>query len=119
MLEILSLPKPKTSGKGHRMIQLGKTIRYVREISGLTQRSAAEALGISDVHLCNIEHDKARPSPELLARIQQEWGADIYILAWCLFGDVKKLPKAVRDPMERLSAAWRADLERQRILRRA
>lgn len=99
------------------MIQLGNTIKYVRETKGLTQRAAANALGVSDVHLCNLEHDKARPSEDLLNKMRNEWGVDIYILSWCLFGDVKRLPKAVRAPMEQLAQAWRNELEKKRILK--
>jgi len=101
------------------MIKLGSTIKYVRETKGLTQRSAAAALGVSDVHLCNLEHDKARPSAELLGKIHQEWNVDLYVLAWCLHGDVKRLPKGIRAPMEKLAAAWRSDLEAQRVLKQA
>ena len=51
------------------MIELGATIKHLREAKGLTQRAAAEVLGISDVHMCNLEHNKARPSADLLAPI--------------------------------------------------
>lgn len=99
------------------MLNLGKTIRYVRKAKGLTQRAAAASLGVSDVHLCNLEHDKARPSPELLATILRTWDVDVYILAWCLHGDVKRLPEGVRAPMEELGAAWRSDLEKKQIIK--
>ena len=100
------------------MIKLGSTIKYVRETKALTQRAAAAALGVSDVHLCNLEHDNARPSADLLSRIHKEWDIDVYILAWCLEGDANKLPRAVRGPMEQLAEAWRSDLERKRILKK-
>jgi transcriptional regulator with XRE-family HTH domain len=100
------------------MIMLGSTIRYVREANGLTQRAAAEVLGVSDVHLCNLEHDKARPSAELLVKMQEEWNVDLYVLSWCLRGDLRELPKAVRGPMEQLARAWRSELEAKRILKR-
>jgi len=98
------------------MIKLGSTIKYVREAKGLTQRAAARVLGVSDVHLCNLEHDKARPSAGLLKKMHQEWNTDLYILSWCLHGDLMRLPKAVRAPMEQLARAWRSELERERIL---
>lgn len=100
------------------MIKLGSTIKYVREAKGLTQRAAAGVLGVSDVHLCNLEHDKARPSAGLLKKMHEEWDIDLYILSWCLHGDLKRLPKAVRGPMEQLGRAWRSEFERQRILKR-
>jgi len=99
------------------MLKLGNTIKYVREAKGLTQRAAADVLGVSDVHLCNLEHDKARPSADLLKKMQQEWDVDLYVLSWCLHGDIKRLPKAVRRPMGQLAEAWRSELERNRILK--
>lgn len=99
------------------MIKLGMTIKYVREARGMSQREAAGVLGVSDVHLCNLEHDRARPSVDLLAKIENEWDVDIYVLAWCLRGDASKLPKKVRRPAEQLAAAWRDDLESRRILK--
>lgn len=100
------------------MINLGKTIRHIREAKGLTQRAAANVLGISDVHLCNLERDKARPSDELLAKIRDEWDVDPYVLSWCLHGNAKKLPRPVRAAMKQLAQAWRVELEDQKILSR-
>ena len=99
------------------MIRLGNTIKYLRETRGLTQRAAAAVLGVSDVHLCNIERDKARPSEDLLNRMRAEWDVDVYVLSWCLHGDVRRLPKAVRKPMVQLGRAWRSELEKKRILK--
>ena len=98
------------------MIKLGTTIRHLREAKGLTQRAAAEILGISDVHLCNLEHDKARPSADLLAKIHRVWQVDVYVLSWCLHGDPAKLPKAVRKPMAQLAQAWKSELRKNCIL---
>ena len=92
------------------MIRLGKTARYLRDSYGLSQRDAADKLGISVVHLCNIENDKAQPSPALLERFRELWGVDLYVLAWCVHGDVKKLPKAVQEPIEELAKAWENQL---------
>lgn len=92
-------------------IKLGSTARHIRKMHGLKQKVAAERLGISVVHLCNIENDKATPSAELLERYRDRWGIDLYVLAWCLHGDVEKLPEAVREPMEAIAKAWREQLE--------
>ena len=92
------------------MIHLGKTARYLRERKGLSQTAAADALGISQVHLSNIENNKSLPSPNLLERYRQLWGVDLYVLAWCLYGDPEQLPEAVRRPMRELAAAWRRQL---------
>ena len=93
------------------MIQLGKTARHLREMKDLNQREAAERLGITAVHLCNVENDKAVPSSSLLARYRELWGIDLYVLAWCLNGDVNKLPASIRKPAEQLAKAWQKQLE--------
>ncbi len=92
------------------MIHLGKSAKYLRERKGLSQKAAADALGISQVHLSNIENNKALPSPNLLDRFRDLWGVDLYVLAWCVFGDPTKLPKAIRKPMQELADAWRRQL---------
>jgi len=92
------------------MIHLGKTAKYLRERKGLTQRVAAEALGITQVHLSNVENNKSVPSAKLLDRYRELWAVDLYILAWCLHGDPSRLPKAVRGPMRELADAWRRQL---------
>jgi transcriptional regulator with XRE-family HTH domain len=92
------------------MIHLGKTARYLRERKKLSQREAADALGITQVHLSNIENNKALPSASLIARYRDLWGVDLYVLAWCLHGDPNQLPEAVRVPMQELATAWRREL---------
>jgi transcriptional regulator with XRE-family HTH domain len=104
------VPKPKLIGGDLNMIQLGNIARRVRESKGISQVAAAKLLEISSVHLCNIEGDKARPSPELLARYRELWGVDLYVLAWCLSGDLDRLPASVRDAGHRLTSAWRKAL---------
>ena len=92
-------------------VKLGSTIKYVREAKGLTQRAAAGVLGVSDVHLCNLEHNKARPSTRLLQVMEEAWGVDVYVVACCCDGDWERFPKAIRGPMRKLAAAWRAEIE--------
>lgn len=94
------------------MLYLGKTARHLRESLGLSQRKAAEELGISYVHMCNIENNKAMPSPSLLDRYRELWGVDLYVLAWCLHGDRRKLPKAVREAAGDLASAWQDQVDR-------
>ncbi len=98
------------------MVHLGSTIRYVRETKGLSQQEAASDLEISNVHLCNLERDKANPSPELLARINDAWKVDLYVLSWCLNGDLSRLPPAMRKPMEQLVNIWRSELKAKQLL---
>jgi len=99
-------------------IFLGKTARHLRETLGLTQRATANALGISYVHLCNIENNKALPSQELLERFRTLWGIDLYVLAWCLYGDHSKLPAAMRRAAALLAKSWQNQLGRQEPRRR-
>jgi transcriptional regulator with XRE-family HTH domain len=70
----------------------------------------ADALGITQVHLSNIENNKSLPSTQLLDRYRELWGVDLYILAWCLFGDASELPPSVQKSMVALTKAWRKEL---------
>lgn len=88
------------------MMKLGSTIEYVRLAKRMLQVDAAEALGISHVYLCYLEHDKRQPSLKLLDKMFKLWGVDIYMLAWHLDGDLTKLPKGVRKEMRALGLAW-------------
>jgi len=92
------------------MIELGDLARRVRKAKGLSQVAAAELLGVSSVHLCNVEGGKAQPSPELLSRYRKLWNVDLYVLAWCLSSDVDRLPQGVQAAGRRLTAAWRREL---------
>lgn len=93
-------------------IFIGKTARHVRESLGLTQRAAADALGVSYVHLCNIENNKSLPSPALLDRFRELWNVDLYVMAWCLHGDTNKLPAGMRQAASNLAKGWNEQLER-------
>ncbi len=46
----------------------------LREAKGMSQGELAEALGISQVHLCRIEKEKASPSAELLFSLADALG---------------------------------------------
>ena len=92
------------------MMHLGQTARYVRERKQLTLREAAAKLGISHVHLCNIENNHAVASLQLLEKIKDVYGVDLMVLAWCLYGDPDRLPTSVRGPMKALAAAWKNEL---------
>lgn len=92
------------------MISIGKSARRLRESHGLTQRLAAERLGVSNVHLCNIENDKSAPSATLLEAYREVFGVDLYVMAWCEYGDIKALPKSVQKAARQLRDAWRSEL---------
>lgn len=92
-------------------IQLGDVAREVRESLGIKQREAAKALGISDVHLCNIEKNRAQPSPALLDKYREEWGVDLYVYAWCQRGDVGKLPPRMQSAAKMLMKGWQKQIQ--------
>ncbi len=92
------------------MAHIGNAARHLRISLGLTQRAAAQALQISNVHLCNIEANKAVPSEAILNRYREMWNVDLHVLAWCLYGDMQRLPPGVREAGSRLANAWRAEL---------
>src|SRR5947209_10057018 len=96
-------------------MKLGCTIKFVRQAHGLSQIEAAKELGVSNVHLSNLEHDKAHPSQEFISRAAIVWGVDLYVLAWCLHGDPAKLPPRVRDAATKLTAAFRRQLASQGV----
>jgi transcriptional regulator with XRE-family HTH domain len=107
----VKLPKPKTKAIALNIL-LGKTAREFRESLGLTQRAVAEQLGISFVHLCNVEKNRAIPSQALIDKYRAIWGIDLYVLAWCLHGDPKKLPEPLRRAASVLAAGWKKHIDK-------
>jgi transcriptional regulator with XRE-family HTH domain len=51
---------------------LGREIRRLRTSAGTTLRGMARSVGVSAPHLSDIEHDRRRPSKELLKKIVSE-----------------------------------------------
>lgn len=94
------------------MISIGATAKRLRDAFGLTQRVAAERLGISNVHLCNVEKNKSTPSTSLLEAYRREFGVDLYVLAWCEQGDAESLPPSVRSAARQLHKAWSREVEK-------
>jgi len=50
---------------------------------GITQKSLAEKIGVSKVHLCNVLNGKSDVSIELLAKIANELGYRVEIKITC------------------------------------
>lgn len=48
----------------------------------MTQRAAAEALGISAVHLSNVERGVTPPSASLIERLTALYKVDVWVLAY-------------------------------------
>ena len=51
---------------------LGTAIRRLRMLGETTLRGFAQGVGVSAPHLSDIEHDRRRPSKDLLKRIARE-----------------------------------------------
>jgi transcriptional regulator with XRE-family HTH domain len=81
----------------------------------MTQRSAAEALGVSYVHLSNVERGKTQPSTSLVERFRQVFGVDIHVLAWCLYEDENSVPELLRVHHRQLADAWRQVLAQSSV----
>lgn len=88
------------------MIDIGSSAKQLRQRLNWTQRETAVQLGITCVHLCNIENNKSNPSPGLLDRYRELWGIDLYVLAWCDHGELDALPESVQQAARKLSTAW-------------
>lgn len=100
--------RPKTNGNRHsaEKVNLGAAAKSLRGRLELSQRAAADELGISFVHLCNIENERASPSPEIIERFRIAWGIDLYMVAVCMFGDPERFAPELRRPMANLRIAW-------------
>jgi transcriptional regulator with XRE-family HTH domain len=95
------------------MLNLGETVRELRERAGLPQVQAAKQLGITQVHLSNLETNKARPSPDLIEKFHAVFGVDLYVYAFCTRGQLDRMPQGVREASAKLADIWRADLDKR------
>lgn len=94
------------------MISLGEAAKYLRGRFALSQRSAAIELGISHIHLNNIENGKALPSPTVLDKYRENWGIDLYMLAVGMFSDENTVPKPLRASVKAMTEAWKVEIEK-------
>ena len=93
------------------MTAIGTTVRYVREKLGMTQKAAAEALGVSSVHLSNVERGVAPPSALLISRFAEVFGVDCYVLNYFTGeGDDDDSPERVKQARRKLAEALRRQL---------
>jgi transcriptional regulator with XRE-family HTH domain len=99
-------------------IMIGDVARELREQLEISQKDVADELGITQVHLCNIEKNKSKPSPSLLDRYRELWGIDLYVFAWCQHGNVKRLPQPMRDAATSLAEGWRHRIREMIVSRR-
>jgi transcriptional regulator with XRE-family HTH domain len=99
-------------------IMIGDVARELREQLEMSQKEAADALGVTQVHLCNIEKNRSKPSPSLLDRYRELWGIDLYVFAWCQHGNVQRLPKPMRAAALSLAEGWRGRIRELIIARK-
>ena len=106
----MSFPKPNTKDLIAEDIA-GEYRSVLTGIVGPHSTSGGKALGISFVHLCNIENNRCLPSQDLIDRFRDLWGVDLYVLAWCRHGDATKLPLPLRKAANELAAGWQEHIE--------
>ena len=93
------------------MIHVGRTVKEFRETLRLTQHEMAAVLGVTNVHLSNIENNKSFPSQDLIDRFRDRYEVDLYILAWCRDAESgKNVHPAMRKPALLLAKAWEVRL---------
>ena len=93
------------------MIKLGEAAKFLRNRLGLSQREAALQLGISHIHVNNIENGKASPTAMMLEKYYDAWGIDLYMLAVVKFSADERLPESVRSSVDEMLRAWDQDIE--------
>lgn len=93
-------------------ISLGLAAQDLRKRLHLSLREAAVELGVSYVHLCNIENAKASPSPEILEKFHEAWGIDLYMYALAFFPGDRDIPKPLRAPIKALATEWKSQIDR-------
>ncbi|QDV49599.1 helix-turn-helix protein [Gimesia fumaroli] len=92
--------------------EVRKAVRDLRKRFGFKQYEFAAALGVSNVHLCNVERGYTKPSLDLLAKMREEFnGIDVYVYAWCQSGDVAKLPSGVQKAAKLLTEGWQKRID--------
>src|SRR3954468_7167629 len=91
------------------MTSLGRTARSVRESLGLTQKAAAEALGVSSVHLSNVERGVTPPSASLISRFTDVYGIDVYVLNYCT-EEGEDIPEGVKQARRKLGEVLRRQI---------
>lgn len=92
------------------MIHFGQVARELRESLGLTLEQMAERLSMRPTFLNRIEEDQHRPSESIFTAYRDAFGIDLMTYAWCLHGELDKLPEKVRESARQLSEAWKAHI---------
>jgi transcriptional regulator with XRE-family HTH domain len=90
---------------------LGDAASYLRERFGLSQRAAARELGISHIHLNNIENGKVSPTASMIEKFYDAWGVDLYMLAVAKFSSKERIPARLSKAVGALASAWDREIE--------
>ncbi|MCA9028904.1 MAG: helix-turn-helix transcriptional regulator [Planctomycetaceae bacterium] len=93
------------------MIKLGEAAKYLRQRLELSQRAAAEELGMSHVHLNKIENGTTSPTASMIERYYDRWGIDLYMLAVSKFSSSDRVPASLGNAVEGLRDAWEIEIE--------
>jgi len=106
---------------------LGKEIKRLRNAADVTLRELARRVGVTAAHLSDIEHDRRRPSEELLRGIARELagaGADyerLKLLDRGLDADAREIIRrhpAVGEMLREMEKSGRSPLDIIRDLQR-
>jgi len=87
----------------HRLVELGEFIRTQRETASMSVRRLAEAAGVSNPYLSQIERGLRRPSAEILQQLAQALKISVeamYVRAG-LLGDDEGGEPSVREAIGR------------------
>ena len=98
------------------MLQIGNTIKRLRERRGISQRELAEAAGVTSNFLSLVENGHRKLSPTMLDAVAEGLGVPVEILLWDAvdvpeqFGPAERkaceaAKKAVASFIDRLDAA--------------
>ena len=85
------------------MNRLGRTLKWLREQKGLSQRALAGQVGVSWTTICKFERGQLVPGPETLERLAELLEGnrtELLLLAG-------KVPETIREQLERCPAALR------------
>lgn len=63
-------------------MNIGESIRLIRQIAGLTQEEMAKQLDITANYLSLLENDKAVPRLSLLRRIEERFDVPAAFIVW-------------------------------------
>ena len=58
-------------------MDFGKSFKFYRQKAGLTQKEAAELIGVNDYQLGNYETNRSQPSLEILKKMSKAYSVSI------------------------------------------